>query len=63
MFSGTTEELAAFQAKIRAVAEEIAARLNELEELGSAVGMNAGEMATSAGKIRKLGGSWTLRTH
>lgn len=43
-------------------AEEVAARLNELEELGSAVGMNAGQMLASEGTIRKIDGSWTLRT-
>lgn len=61
MFSGTPEEIAT-QAKIRELAEEIAARLNQMEALGGSVGMNAGAMVTNAGTIRKIGRSWALRT-
>jgi hypothetical protein len=62
MSSGTPEDPAARQARFRELAEEIAARLNEMEQLGGWVGMNAGALGTSAGAICKIGDSWTLRS-
>jgi len=62
MFAGTPEELAAHEAQIRVIAEQVASRLNEMAGLGSAVAVGGGRIVCDAGAIRFDGRRWTLTT-
>lgn len=66
MHSGTPEELQAAQKEIHDLTQEIADLFNRVEqrseELGlhAALGMNAGELMTAGGRVRRMGGTWRV---